>query len=277
MIWKFRAFSKVMRDWHLWGRMEQKIMNATGDEDTVDLGPKKNFLVLYSSTNRKGRKDATGAFIPEAKAFAKFHEVPANHCVGIDLENIPPSARRAEVYRAIHESTYNRPLDVVAFYGHGWPDGIQFGFSRETVGELAAIFSRKCSKDVRVALYACLAAENDKRDKNRSEDDIGPGTDGGFADVLRDELVRHGITHGCVDAHKTRGHTTWNPFVVRFLCESVEDATYGGTGGAWLVQPGSTYWRQWCQALRSRRGTLRHEFPLLDELGVKLRLTGSIK
>jgi len=275
MFWKLGALPKVLHGWHFWGRQEKKAMNTTGQDDTVDLGPMKNILVLYSNQNRHGRKDATGAFIPEAKAFAKFHDVPEANCVGLDLENVPPAARRAEVYKAIHETTYQRPLDAIAFYGHGWPDGIQFGFTRDHAPELAAILGRKCEKDLRVVLYACLAAENDDRD--REIENVGPGTDGGFADVLRDELVRNGINDGWVDAHKTRGHTTWNPFVVRFLCSDVDDPIYGGTGGAWLVQPRSAYWKQWCRALRSKRGTLRHEFPFLDELGVKLKLSGCVE
>ena len=270
MFWKRWAIKPF---WELWG--QGKPMNTPGEDDTKDLGPKKNILVLFSNTNRRGKHDATGAFIPEARAFMKQHNSEEVHFVGVDLEHMPKSARRSSVYQAIHDATLDRKLDAVVFYGHGWPDGIQFGFSRETAPELAAMLSDKAHLTLKVALFACLAAENDVRDKDH--ENVGPGTDGGFADVLRDELVKCGIRKGWVDAHKTAGHTTWNPYVVRFLCEDTTDPLYDGEGGAWLVAPRTTHWRLWCRELRARKATLRHEFPFMTELSLKLKLSGMSK
>jgi hypothetical protein len=254
-----------------WGRRDCT-MNIPGIDDTADLGPKKNMLVLYSSTNKGRKKDATGAFIPEAEAFAKFHDVPDSQCVGINLVNIPKMAARSEVYRLIHDASYDRPLDVIAFFGHGWPDGIQFGFDREHIPELVALLSRKCSNAVKIALYACSTAENDEKDTEHG--DVGPGTDGGFADELRDEMARQGLSKGWVDGHKTRGHTAWNPFCVRFYCEDTSDIDYNGEGGSWLVAPRSEFWKKWCRELKAPKGTLRYEFPLLSELAIKVKLSG---
>jgi hypothetical protein len=270
MFWQLWAMTPF---WKLWGRKSAGVaMNTPGIDDTKDLGPKKNILILFSNTNRLGRKDATGAFIPEARAFMKCHAAEEVHFVGLDLEHIPRGARRSAVYQAIHDATLNRKLDAIVFYGHGWPDGIQFGFSRENVPDLAEVLADNSQNTLKVSLYACLAAENDVIDKEHG--DVGPGTDGGFADVLRDALVRCGICKGWVDAHKTKGHTTWNPYMVRFLCEDTTDPDYDGEGGAWIVAPRSEHWKVWCRRLRGKKDNLRHEFPFLTELAVKLKLSG---
>jgi len=54
----------------------------------------------------------------------------------------------------------------------------------------------------------------------------------------------------------------------------VDPAPVGGEGGAWLVAPKSTYWRDWYRALRDKDDDLRHRFPLMSELEIKARLAG---
>ena len=103
---------------------------------------------------------------------------------------------------------------------------------------------------------------------------LGPATDGGFADVLRDEMVRAGLSSGWVDGHKTAGHTSFNPFLVRFLCEDVDDPEHGAEGGSWLVQPRSQLWRKWIAALKSKKNGLRYRFPFLTEMEIKMELFG---
>jgi len=153
-------------------------------------------------------------------------------------------------------------------FGHGWPDGIQFGFRRSDLYELAARLAVSCAEDVRVILYACLAAENDVRDRDHAN--VGPGTDGGFADLLRDDLASWGKNRCQVDAHKTAGHAAWNPYVVRFRGEA------GTMGGYWLVAPGSELWPKWIKKMRGRavKNHLRYRFPLMSELQIKAELAG---
>ena len=62
---------------------------------------RKNILVIYSSQNVKKRYDATGAFIPEAKAFAEYHKVPDENVIGIDCVCTKQTERRKQVLRAI--------------------------------------------------------------------------------------------------------------------------------------------------------------------------------
>jgi len=199
------------------------------------MARRSDILVFYSAVNTKNKRDATGAFIPEARAYAKEREVDDYNVIGVDCTK-KPGHRRQVVYDAIRAVDH---ITEVAFFGHGWPSGIQFGITRDQCKELAQLLAPRTieANDLHIVLFACLAAENDIRDTDVAR--VGPGTNGGFADVLRDELVRKGVGRGWVDAHKTAGHTTWNPYVVRFLCEDVKDPELGAEGGAWIVAPGS--------------------------------------
>lgn len=234
----------------------------------------KNILVLYSNTNTHGRNDANGAFIPEAKHFAKLHAVPDKQVIGINLL-INKKTRRRKTYEAI-EGCYTKgdPIEAVAMFGHGWPDGIQFGFNRKHIPEFADLLAENCTPDLKVILFACLTAENDERDLMHGN--VGPGTDGGFADLLRDQMVREGFETGWVDAHKTAGHTSWNPYLVRFLHSSVTDVDYGAVGGHWVVAPGSESWRSWINALKSKKNAMRWRFPFMTELQIKAELAGVV-
>jgi len=232
----------------------------------------KNILVLYSNKNSRGKHDATGAFIPEAKKFAKLHAVPKENVIGMKLVGVPKWKRKERTLNIIHNAGTYRDLDAIACFGHGWPNGIQFGLTRPDISTLCALLKRKAAKDLKIVLYACLAAENDVRDSKRVE--LGPATDGGFADELRDQMVRECIKYGWVDGHKTAGHTSWNPYLVRFRCDAVMSELCGAVGGAWLVQPGSEYWSKWISKLKVNAAGMRYRFPFMSELQIKAELAG---
>ena len=171
-------------------------------------------LILHPLHNSGTKRDATGAFIPEAKAYANV--MGATHdtvLAGFD-NRASKLARRREVEAAIRATG---PLQHVALFCHGLAKGLQTGHDLATVSTLAEALAASCgaSRRLVVTLYACDAA-----------DGKGPGGDGGFADALRDALSERGIT-GHVDAHVTTGHTTRNPYVRRFWC----DGEGAGTGG----------------------------------------------
>jgi hypothetical protein len=230
-------------------------------------GEKMKTIVFYSSKNSKGRKDATGAFIPEALAFAKFHNIPNDQLFGIDCVTQSKDVRRKLVYDSIHQlGSIGDPIDAIAFFGHGWPDGIQFGITRKNITDFSALLRQCCTTNVVVALYACLTADNDI--KGVSVDKPGPGTDGGFADLLRDALSHEGIFGGHVDAHATAGHATMNPFVVRFRCLSSER----GIGGNWLVAPQSKNWKKWNASVHNEKDTLRFRFPFMGVVAIEEEL-----
>ena len=149
----------------------------------------RNILVLYSNKNSKGKKDATGAFIPEAQKFAELQGVPKEKLVGMPLVGVSRKARFKRTLETIYVAGREAPLDMIAFFGHGWPSGIQFGVRKKDIPTLVNTING--SNEFRVCLYACLTAENEKRD--RDHESVGPGTDGGFADVLRDALSEKGF------------------------------------------------------------------------------------
>ena len=233
----------------------------------------KNILVIHSSKNVKGRHDATGAFIPEAEKFAKLQNVPKENIVGINCIGTGKKKRRDEVVKALFSS--DRLWDAICFFGHGWPRGIQFGYGLDQIDELAFNITATSTFSVKVMLYACLAAENDVRDNVKAADELGPATDGGFADELRDELYRLGVIKGWVDGHKTAGHTSWNPYVVRFRSDAVMSELYGAVGGAWLVQPGSEYWNKWVNKMKGNTG-FRYRVPFMTELEIRAELANKV-
>lgn len=205
-------------------------------------------LILHPLHNTGTKRDATGAFIPEARAYAKHLTDAYMDVVGVDVvgfdNRAPKLARRRQVEAAIRSATNG----TVALFCHGLARGIQTGHDLAHVSTLAEALAASAgpSKRLVVTLYACDAADSPSN---------GPGGDGGFADALRDALSERGIT-GHVDAHVTTGHTTRNPYVRRFWC----DGQAAGTGGDWLVAPGSPKWRAWVRALK---GPMRFRFPWL--------------
>lgn len=218
----------------------------------------EEILVIYSNSNVKGKKDATGAFIPEAKAFAKFYCVPEENMLGIPCTRVKASVRRNSIkeFLSIHNGGGIR---LVAWFGHGWSQGIQFGFNKRNVGKLTRWMVGCCAPDVSQVLYACSTASTSKSTRKISM----PGTDGGFADTLRDAMWEYGFTGGWVDAHLQPGHTTKNPYILRFICD--EDHVIRG-GGIWLVKPKTTYWATWVNAVRNTN--FRYIFPTLSKFNL---------
>ena len=184
--------------------------------------------------NAPGRKDVTAVFRPEAERYLDVH---GGELVVFD-NRAPMGARADYVMARLFELG---PCDALAFFCHGWPDGIQAGFRRASAARLATV------APLVVTLYACSTAYGLP---------LGaPGGDGGFADRLRDELCKARKTACRVDGHDTKGHATWNPRVRRF--EGAGSPT-GGQGGSWIVAPGTALWKRWAAALRTSR---RFTFP----------------
>lgn len=191
--------------------------------------------------NSNGKKDATGAFQPEASKFCMT--IPAaTHLILVD-NHLPAAKMRAFVLATIAE---HKP-DRLAFFCHGWATGIQFGFGLAHIKQLAEAIAT-IDRPI-VTLFCCLTGK----------DDAGHvGGDGHFADRLRDALCAAGAVECRVDAHTTAGHTTMNPHVRRF---DGLGSPIGGCGGQWIVAPGSKLWPKWKAALR---GDLRFRFSEME-------------
>ena len=205
-----------------------------------------------------GLKDAR-EFQNEARAFAAGRDCRV--CV---FDNgAPMPARLAEVKQFLANE---QSLDYVAFFCHGWADGIQAGLRRKDVREFAAwLKARIVPKKFRVLLYCCSTAE----DGIKSTDDLAPGTggEGGFADKLADELWFLGVDVE-VYGHVTAGHTTRNPYVRRFTGSGNH-----AKGGEWLVQPKTPYWSKWVKLLTTK---YRFDYPFESQAQIESRLRQQI-
>lgn len=231
-------------------------MRAGDEVETMKI------LALYASKNQHG-KDATGAFIPQAKLFSKRRAT-----LGDEVELVPfdptiadRAKRRAAFLDLIRAAG---PYDALAYFGHGLRTGLpSAGITMVTLPALVDAIHTKASKRVIVTLYACSTAGAPGMDRDRLEGD------GGFADELRDALATLGHI-GWIDAHTVPAHTTQNRMTRRFYLDGMGP----GTGGAWLVAPGSPEWASWGRHLRAVGDPLRFDFPFLTAGDLYARLTG---
>jgi hypothetical protein len=213
----------------------------------------KNILVLYSSKNVEGKRDATGAFIPEAMTFAKHHEVPEDNMLGIECPGVPAKRRFSEVCMHLRNKTN---IKWIAMFCHGYSSGMQFGMSKKNIPILVKYMEMSCRKNLKLSLYACSTASTNKNTRKLSM----PGTDNGYADKLRDGMLKAGFKGGWIDAHLTPGHTTQNPFVLRFYTEPSFEKDWDMPGGEWLVSPKSKLWRKWKRCMQNRKSMFRFRF-----------------
>jgi hypothetical protein len=230
-------------------------------------------LIFTPDRNTK-RSDYTGAFRPEAHAFARQHGASAQQLAsgvgGIRIVRVdvtqPMRSRRRAVRSALELALEGgeraaAPLELVGFFCHGYRNGLQVWNpiagerSGAAAAELAGAIAQVARGDVRIPLYACSTGAG-----------TGAGGDGGFADRLRDALCNLSLRHCRIDAHTTAGHCSHNPHVRRF---EGGDSPVGGTGGQWIVAPRAEQWGAWRRALR---GPLRFEFPLLASSDIHRRL-----
>lgn len=206
-------------------------------------------LAFVPDQDSPGKKDVTHAFLPEARAFVQHHkEAPEDSIVRFPA-NADMAHRRAVCSLAIKQA--REPIDILAFFCHGWETGVQAGFSFPHLLPLARLVALYCKPDAYVLLYACSTAG----DADGVDDERLPGTggDGGFADGLRDacEALGRRVT---VVGHTTAGHCSQNPHARVFA------PGRGGKGGEWVVEPGSALWPLWVAALKDPRSPLRYRY-----------------
>lgn len=224
------------------------------------------FLALHPDHDSPGKKDATGAFRPEARAFDRLHTARGAPVTTVPIDNRRgKGAMRQETLDAIRCHGSPAPLGCFAFFCHGLRRSLQFGLAEPDIAEFAASIVRHGTPDVRVVLYSCDVARDADREQ---EDDLqpGPGGEGGFADLLADAIraAAPGWS-GWVDGHTIAGHTTKNRYVRRFRGAA--------DGGAWIVEPGSKLWRRWGDAIRGRvPSDLRLRFPLMTDDEIRAEL-----
>lgn len=223
------------------------------------LGPEPTeALILLPDRNtldektQKMRGDWSGAFLPEAVRFGRLHKAPPERLVKIDISR-DRAARLQQVLAAVERCG---SISLLAFFCHGWRGGLQLGPYSQDVAALVRVLGPRARHDLAVVLYACSAGGGTE------DGPEGPGGEGGFADALRDALVREGLP-AQVDAHTCVGHTCRNPYVRRFSRDTA-------TGGAWLVAPDDPLWKTW--RARMHDTDLRHRFPLLTPEQIRQEL-----
>jgi hypothetical protein len=223
-------------------------------------------LALYASKNTT-KPDATGAFIPQAQVFAKARRAAGDTVTLVPFDNLLPPRARFQAFCDIlrNAETY----DALAYFGHGTRRGLpSAGVTMGDITKLADAIHAKAAPHVIVTLYACSAANTPVVDNRKTADFEGIDGDGGCADILRDNLSAKGHT-GWIDAHTVAGHATINRYTRRFYMNGQS----GGTGGTWLVAPGSPEWDSWGDLLRNDR-SLRFGFPYMTEKQLHERLPG---
>lgn len=222
-------------------------MNRTSD--TNNLVIRNDIISFRLRCNHPDRtNDVGGAFMPESYYFSYYNFAPLEstyivnngECANIHgrIKNpVSYTQRKETVLNVLDSLPENQPKEVIAFFCHGWPTGIQFGFQTDTgvsyrnrsisdVDALAEAIARIATADVKIILYACSAGADDNS----------------FAAQLRDRLVESRPL--CrIDAHKTRGHSTQNPQVNRFESPA-------GSSGQMIVSPSDgELWRKWSNIL----------------------------
>lgn len=222
-------------------------------------------LLFVPDANTPGKVDMSGAFLPEARAFARFHGQGDNIITRFPA-GVPMQRRAQACTDAIQKAS--TAIDVLAFFCHGWRDGLQAGFRTLNTLALARLIAERCDKHAHVLLYACDTGSNVG---DVGDTEPGPGGDGGFADELRDACEALGREVE-VMGHTTAGHCALNPFARRF------SPGFGGKGGTWFVEPESPLWQAWVRALRDPRGTLRFRFWAMtcEEIAEELRGPGPL-
>lgn len=222
-------------------------------------------LLFAPAGNSHGKKDATGAFHPEAVNFARYLEGRGVTSRDLRFDQSQDLWKRRRVVDAVLVDSAGQAVEAVAWFCHGWRDGLQSGHVLGTIPTLAKRLAGCLGPGAPVILYACDTA----RDSDGVRDDdrkTGPGGAGGFASELFMALHDLGRSDVRVYAHATEGHTTRNPWLRVWRTDADLHS------GDWVIDPDSDLWRAWAKALQGP-GPLRFAFPWLSPADLAARLT----
>lgn len=212
---------------------------------------KRRVLAFRGTHDRPGRRDVSKAFDPACDNFIDVvGDAEATICVFNNRAHFAERRREVLYWLNDAENDVAFPYDTIGFFTHGWKNGVEFGFTRKTAGQLAAGIWAASGKNPRVVvpLYLCST---------------GAGANHGaisMADSLRDELCKLGAVHCRVMAHRKLGHTSKNPHAI-FM--DGMGSPVGGVGGYPVVGARTQLWRRWVRECRSAESTLRFRFPFM--------------
>lgn len=228
------------------------------------------WIVARAIKDKVGKKDASRVFIPES-----FLVKEALESSGFAVRVVDLVGRPEPLWAALAAMT---DLKGLVYLGHGLPLALSSAGLRgraaawELARRMAAAVPPEPLRGLRVTFYACSAADNPTK-KGISLD--GPGTDGGFADEVRDELCRQACPWSIVYAHATAGHATKNRFLAAF---EGRGSPLGGQGGSAVVRAKGPLWGTWKVAMAdpSDEVSLRHRLPMMspDEVLAEISYSG---
>jgi len=181
----------------------------------------KMHAILYKNKDRTGKKDATGAFIPEAKALERILQSRGENVVSEGISRMT---------RLDHALDGLRNVESLSVFCHGWPLGVELLERNQSGAETVA---RDCEKfGIKfLNLFACSAAQESH-------------PHGCYARWIAESA--HSLGHLMqVFGHETAGHTSWNP-KARFYWSLSE-----GVQTERAVDPGCDGWDTW-RAFRKR-------------------------
>ena len=140
-------------------------------------------LAFACSRNSPGKRDASGAFMPEAQAWCKENQAVLHP---VDPET-GMCTMRNYILKVIEMAG---PVPCCAFFCHGWATGMQLGFKGDADAALLGRALATENPDCVVIFYACSMGQRFARQVAAAGPDIE------------------------VWSHESRGHTTRNPMLV---------------------------------------------------------------
>jgi hypothetical protein len=156
-----------------------------------------NHLIFYTSTNQKGRHDATGAFIPEAKKLEKYL-----HCTkGTHIVTMAPikttGVSIANRVKQVQDKLCFPAHDHIYFLCHGYKTGIQLGYKwKRGASHLVDDIMRRNPTVKTINFYCCSVA--------KGVDNFAKWVFSDLDNITPNKNVQ-------VFGHFTAGHTTKNP------------------------------------------------------------------
>lgn len=221
-------------------------------------------LCFTGDRNQSNKVDFTGAFLPEIKAFMATHGIDSskNHLM-VPL-NVNEATKRKHVMDFIEKRSKEekKAPDTLVFACHGFVNRIELGIRSIHLNDFAKFIRQLHNQynspnhdKLTVILYCCSTG-----------DGPGDGGDGGFADKFRDALCINKFVNCRVIGSATAGHTTMNSN--KRLFDGL-GSPIGGTGGIWIVQPGTPLFSKWRKALTATKNKLpharnfRYQFPFM--------------
>lgn len=228
------------------------------------------WIIARAIKDKAGKKDASRVFLPESLLVKQALE-----SAGLVVRVVDLVGRPEPLWAVLWTVT---DLEGLVYLGHGLPLALSSAGLRgrvaawELARRMAASVPPTPPRGLRVTFYACSAADNPVK-KGVSLD--GPGTDGGFADEVRDELCRQGCPWSIVYAHATAGHATKNPFLAAF---EGRGSPLGGQGGSAVVRAKGPLWAAWKRFMAdpSDEPSLRHRLPTMSSDEVLAEVSDSL-